>query len=71
MSKYFISSNVPFTEIEREEFIEVLVYGRPHLRNKMVKGDQMKKNVEAAMDDMKRWLNTYIRVSEPCFYWML
>ena len=51
MARYFVLGNVPFTEIEQEEFRDVISYGRPQLRTRLLGADQMKKKVLGVVED--------------------
>ena len=63
MARYFVLGNVPFSEIEREEFIDVLTYGRPLLRARIIGADQMKVKVNGLVNDAEEWLSKHIAVS--------
>ena len=63
MARYFVLGNVPFSEIERAEFIDVLTYGRPQLRTRIIGADQMKRKVNGAIEEAEGWLAEYIAVS--------
>ena len=63
MARYFILGNIPFSEVEQEEFIEMLTYGRPQLRSKLIGATQMKKKVTGVMEEAETWLVKYISVS--------
>jgi hypothetical protein len=67
MARYFVLSNVPFTEIERQEFRDVISYGRPQLRTRLLGADQMKKKVLGVVEDADSWLLDYISVSNRFF----
>jgi hypothetical protein len=62
MARYLVLGNVPFSEMEQPEFIDLLTYGRPQLRNRLVRADQMKVKVSGVIDDAERWLKDYISV---------
>lgn len=62
MARYFVLGNVLFTEIEQQEFIELLMYGRPQLKNRMIGADQMKKKAKGVIDESEDWLAGYIAV---------
>ena len=63
MARYFVPGNIPFSEIEREEFVDVLTYGRPHLHTRIIGADQMKRKVTGAIEEAETWLAEYIAVS--------
>lgn len=63
MARYFVLGNVPFTEIEQQEFVELLTYGRPQLKNRIIGADQMKKKVQGVIGESESWLAEYITVS--------
>ena len=63
MAHYFVLGNVPFTEIEQDEFRDIISYGRPQLRSCLVGADQMKKKIYGIVEDADTWLMDYISVS--------
>ena len=48
--------NVPFSEIEQPEFVDLQTYGRPQLRSRLVGADQMKVKVSGVINDAESWL---------------
>jgi hypothetical protein len=69
MAHYFVLGNVPFTEIEQDEFRDIISYGRPQLRSRLVSADQMKKKIYGIVEDADTWLMDYISVSANfCVY---
>jgi hypothetical protein len=63
MARYFVLSNMPFSEIEQEEFRDFISYGRPQLRARLIGADQMKKRIYGVVEDAESWLMNYISVS--------
>jgi hypothetical protein len=63
MARYFILGNIPFSEIEQQEFVDMLTYGHPQLRSKLLGATQIKAKVDGVMTEAETWLVNYISVS--------
>jgi hypothetical protein len=62
LTRWIVTGNQPFTEVENEEFCELLVYLKPALQGHLVKSqairDRILSHAESMRNDTKRYLSS-------------
>lgn len=62
--RYIVIKNRPFTDIESDELLDIICYGRPpSLREKIVGADQLKNKILQLGEEVNGWLKEYFEVS--------